>query len=290
MWLVGAGYWGQKIVSGLRRFDIVPKVIDIRNGDTIDKISNKEPVILATPLWNHYEQAKYILNNGNDLYVEKPLAETESEVDDINSHIRNDQVLMIGHIFVTHPQLEIIKKRISDGEIGKILHISSARTNWGIFQTKTDPVLSLATHDISIINELTNDSIDVASVESWQLYNKTQKDRVWFSGSSSDISFDIDVSWCSPIRNRKTIIIGETGQIIWDQDKNTIFIENNIIKNNKAIKDNAPEVSNYNFSYSPLEYELKHFIDCVNDRKTPIPDISQAKEVASVIDQVKNYL
>jgi len=290
MWLVGAGYWGQKIVSGLRRFDIVPKVIDIRNGDTIDKISNKKPVILATPLWNHYEQAKCILNNGNDLYVEKPLAETESEVDAINSHIRNDQVLMVGHIFVTHPQLEIIKKRISDGEIGNIIHISSVRLNWGIFQTKTDPVLSLATHDISIVNSLLDHPLKVDSVNSWKIHNKFQKDRVWFCGYSENTTFDIDVSWCSPIRTRKTVIFGEYGQIIWDQDANSISIEKNIVENNRAKKDKNSELVTYNFSYSPLEYELKHFIRCTQDRITPIPNISQAKQVANVIDQVKSSL
>ena len=290
MWLVGAGYWGSKIISGLERFDIKPRVIDIRNGDSIDSISDKEPVILATPLWNHYEQAKYILNNGNDLYVEKPLAETENEVSELEKIIQKNQVLMVGHIFVTHPQLDVIKQKLLKEEIGKIIHISSIRYNWGIYQTKTDPVLSLATHDISIINSLVDEPIVVKSVNSWKIHNKVQKDRVWFCGSSNEITFDIDVSWCSPIRTRKTVIIGENGQMVWDQDKNSIHIEKNIIENNKAVKDTMPEVIQYEYPYSPLEYELKHYIDCTQDRKAPISNITQAKQVANVIDQVKFFL
>jgi len=287
MWLVGAGYWGKKIISGLDTFGISPKVIDIRNGDTIDKISDKDPVILATPLWDHYKQATQILLNGNDLYVEKPLAENESQILDIESKIQKDQVLMIGHIFVTHPQLNTIKQIISDGTIGKLLHISSMRMNWGIYQTKTDPVLSLATHDISIINSLVEHPLKINSVNSWKIHNQTQKDRVWFCGSSDNITFDVDVSWCSPVRTRKTIIIGETGQIIWDQDENSILIEKNIIENNKAIKDTDPKTINYNFQYSPLEYELKHYIDCIDNRRTPFANITQAKQIANVMDQVR---
>jgi len=290
MWLVGAGYWGKKIISGLDTFSISPKVIDIRNGDTIDNISNKEPVILATPLWDHYEQAKQILLNGNDLYVEKPLAESETQISDIESKIQKDQILMVGHIFVTHPQLGVIKQIISNGTIGKLLHISSMRLNWGIYQTKTDPVLSLATHDISIINSLLSYPLRISSVNSWKIHNQSQKDRVWFCGSSNNVTFDVDISWCSPIRTRKTIIIGETGQIIWDQDKNSIQIEKNIIQNNKAIKDNNPKTLKYNFEYSPLEYELKHYIDCIDKRSTPLANITQAKQIANVMDQVKFHL
>jgi len=54
--LVGAGYWGSKLLESLKQFDVDATVIDIRNGQTIDDIKNNDPVILATPLWQHHKQ------------------------------------------------------------------------------------------------------------------------------------------------------------------------------------------------------------------------------------------
>ena len=64
MWLVGAGYWGSKLLTSLEKFGVEPVVIDIRNGQTIDDITDLSPVMLATPLWNHYEQCKILLGRG----------------------------------------------------------------------------------------------------------------------------------------------------------------------------------------------------------------------------------
>ena len=35
MWLVGAGYWGSKLIDNLKKFDVDAQVIDIRNGQAI---------------------------------------------------------------------------------------------------------------------------------------------------------------------------------------------------------------------------------------------------------------
>ena len=150
--LVGAGYWGSKLLESLKQFDVDATVIDIRNGQTIDDIKNNDPVILATPLWQHYEQTIELLKRGHDIYVEKPMAETADEINDIVSYLKPGQLIMVGHIFIHHPQIKLIENIINNNDIGDLTHIRSERANWGIYQTKTDPVLSLATHDLSIVN------------------------------------------------------------------------------------------------------------------------------------------
>ena len=39
MWLVGAGYWGSKLLASLEKFNVQANVIEIRNGQTIDDIN-----------------------------------------------------------------------------------------------------------------------------------------------------------------------------------------------------------------------------------------------------------
>lgn len=290
MWLVGAGYWGSKLLDNLKKFDVDAKVIDIKNGQTINDIDTLDPVMLATPLWDHYEPTIELLKRGHDVYVEKPMAETLSQVSSIGEHVQPGQLLMVGHLFVHHPQMAEIKSIIARGDIGNVTHISSRRLNWGIYQTKTDPLLSLATHDISIVQELTRAQTLPDSAQAWNYSNNQQPDRVWFSGScNSNITFDIDVSWYWPVRTRQTIILGTQGQITWDQDANTISVTSNQVINRRAIN-GTTHVKTYHYDLSPLEAELCYWINCVKTRTQPSTGLESAKDVARTIDLVKQLL
>lgn len=291
MWLVGAGYWGSKLLENLKKFNINATIIDIRNGQTIDDINTLDPVMLATPLWQHHKQTCALLARGHDVYVEKPMAETLDQILDIEKHVALGQLLMVGHLFVHHPQMSLVKEQIASGAIGDVVHITSRRLNWGIYQTKTDPLLSLATHDISIVEFILQESIVPKQAQSWNYSQNTQPDRVWFSGQSdSGVGFDVDVSWHWPIRTRQTIVMGTCGQIVWDQDANTVTVSKNHIANNRAIADSAPTVIVYDHDMSPLGAELKHWVDCVVNRTTPLTNLESAKSVACVIDTVKALL
>ena len=289
MWLVGAGYWGSKLLAGLDKIGVKGQVIDIRNGQTIDDITDHGPVMLATPLWQHHEQTIALLKRGHDVYVEKPMAETAKQIQAIQQSLSDNQLLMVGHIFVYHPQMLLIKDLIKSGEVGTVQHITSRRLNWGIYQTKTSPILSLATHDISIVSELTGTDCVVSKAQGHVLSGGSQFDRVQFSGQSGKTLFDIDVSWCWPIRTRETVIIGTTGQIVWDQDANKVLLFNNRIENNRAVATD-PVVYEYNYNLSPLEYELQHWVDCVETRLRPMTGAPQALSVAYTIEQVQTLL
>jgi len=290
MWLVGAGYWGTKLLETLKKFNVTAQVIDIRISQTINDINTLDPVMLATPLWQHHEQTCALLKRGHDVYVEKPMAETLQQVLNIGTHLQPGQLLMVGHLFVHHPQLQTIKDIINRGDIGNVLHISSRRLNWGIYQTKTDPLLSLATHDISILLDLVSGDPVVSSVTGWNYSNNQQFDRVQFSGVCEQITFDIDVSWYWPVRTRETIILGTNGQIIWDQDANTITISKNQIQERRAIADTDVKVLEYAYNLSPLECELQHWVNCLHTRTLPSTGLQSAKNVAQVIDNVKALL
>ena len=290
MWLVGAGYWGSKLLNDLKKFNVDAQVIDIRNGQTIDDINTLDPVMLATPLWQHHEQASVLLKRGHDVYVEKPMAETLSQCLDIGECVQPGKLLMVGHIFVHHPQMSEIKSIIANGTIGTLTHISSRRLNWGIYQTKTDPLLSLATHDISIVTELAGEVSTVDQAKAWNYSNNIQNDRVWFAGRCNNVTFDIDVSWHWPVRTRQTVIVGSQGQITWDQDSNTITVSRNHIINSRAVADQEPLYIEYSAEITPLEAELKHWVDCVNTRIQPATGLKSAKSVARVIDATKQLL
>lgn len=287
MWLVGAGYWGQKLLTTLEKFGVAAQVIDIRNGQTIDDINDQSPVMLATPLWNHYEQCRALLSRGHDIYVEKPMAERLEEILDLKLLCRPDQLVMVGHIFQHHPHRDEIKVLINTGFIGDVVHVSSRRMNWGIYQTRTDPVLSLGTHDISIVMDMIG-STDVC-VDHSRVYRITQgeqSDRVQWAGRCGSATFDCDVSWAWPKRTRETVILGTLGQIMWDQDANSYTVSRHRIVNDRAVQDTEPYTVTYQYRLSPLDHEIQHWVQCLHERRQPSTGFDEALAVAQVIQQI----
>jgi|APSaa5957512535_1039671.scaffolds.fasta_scaffold01363_2 predicted dehydrogenase len=291
IWLVGAGYWGSKVALAIERQGITADIIDIENGQTIDEISalDLDPVVIATPLWDHYTTAKTLIEKGHDVYVEKPLAETLEQCIDLrNSMQSDDQILMVGHIFLYHPHCIQLKQIMVDGVLGEIKHIKTERLNWGIYQTKTTPLLSIAPHDISIIQYLTNDIINVIDVTVYNLSNNyaTTYDRLHFTGHCHELLIEVDVSWYSPVRRRVVTVTGTKGCAIWDTDAETLTITNHSKLDNNTLNENIQtEVIPYTGN-TPLENEIEHFIHCVDTRETPKTDVYNAIQVANTIDQI----
>ena len=283
--VVGSGYWGSKIVSTLERNPNVHaiQVIDAVNGQTINDIQNDIKVaIVATPLWNHFNITVNLLERGFDVYVEKPMAETANEVEHI-SHCITNQIVMVGHIFLYHPALEKVKEHLPC--IGEIKHVDSQRLNWGIYQTKTTPLLSLLPHDISILHELFTD-LEVTSVSQRNFTNNVVPDWVSFNLKMGETTATVTGSWYWPERVRKLTIIGSKGSIVWDDVTNQVHVFGGQVSGNRLTPLDE-EIYIPDLTVTPLELELNHFVDCVMSRQQPKTDIKNALEVAKTLDAVR---
>ena len=153
----------------------------------------------------------------------------------------------------------------------------------------TNILISVYHQKEKIINYLGDGIINVNHVESNNYTNNNVPDRVRFKGIVNGIHAECDVSWYSPTRIRRTTILGTKGQIVWDQDQNTVTHYLNRVTDNRAIAV-SPTVYIYDYDKSPLEYELEHFINCVKSRKQPTTNVNSALAVADTVDQVKNLL
>jgi predicted dehydrogenase len=284
--LVGSGYWGSKIISSLEGNPLVGKfqVIDVKNGDTIDHIDTDiKTAIIATPLWDHYSTGSALLARGFDCYIEKPMAETEEQCQSLKT-LLDQQILMVGHIFLYHPAMLWIKNNIH--RIGKIKHVDSQRLNWGIYQTKTTPMHSLLPHDVSIMLELLGNDVSLTNVDHATFTGNQQPDYVNFNMIIGDVSVRVTGSWYWPEKIRKITIIGDQGSIVWDDVANRVDLYQGTVVERRLTELKLEESYTPDMSKSPLQLELEHFIDCVNTRTTPKSDVENAIAVAKVVDAV----
>jgi len=281
--LLGAGYWGEKVAAELRNIKEVDKIeiIDIKNGKDIKDIQY-DNVIIATPALDHYEQSINLLKQRKNLYVEKPLASTEQECLEIKKVIKN-QILMVGHIFLYNDRLKKIKEIIESGKIGKIKYIESNRLNWGRFQKKISTLLSLAPHDVSIINYLLgHHEFKNINYKGVKISQYPQNDLDTFQFKCCDVNIKLNLSWWYPEKIRTMVIIGDDGMISWNEEKKTIKVITGIWQNNWMNYNTKNEI--LEIQSNPLKNELEEFVRCIVNKTKPLSDIDVAISIAKNLD------
>ena len=280
--LVGAGYWGSKLKAELQTIPGVDEIeiIDIKDGKTLKDI-NFDNVVLATPAWDHYSQTLELLAKGKNLYVEKPLALTTQECLDIKSKIKEDQTLMVGHIFLYNDRVHKIKELLP--RIGDVQHVEMNRLNWGRFQTKISTLHSLAPHDVSIIHYwLGTYGFQNIRHIGHKYSGKVQNDRDEFSFTCNHIAVKFNLSWYYPEKVRTTAIVGTKGMIFWDEETKTVKLITNIWDGDRM--NYEPIVEEFRVSSNPLRNELIEFVECVKEKRIPISDVDNAIAVAKNLD------
>ena len=143
--VVGLGYWGPNRLRALIDIDGVEVTwICDRDATRFAKLENRHPtvrsttdfeqlladdeldaVVLATPVFTHHTLASAALRAGKHVFVEKPLAASSGEANDLFAIAAEcDRTLMCGHTFLYSPAVRRIKEILDAGELGDLHFIS----------------------------------------------------------------------------------------------------------------------------------------------------------------------
>ena len=174
--LVGAGYWGEKILDKLIQLDQKVILID-KDVRKYKKFKNKyktkkivylksfkelgnfffESVIIASPAQNHFSHINYFINLKKNIFVEKPICLTKNELKKIIQSLKTyKKSFMIGHIMNFHNSFIKISKLNNRQYFGKILYLYSTRLSFGKLRKYENILSSFAPHDISMMLGIMN--------------------------------------------------------------------------------------------------------------------------------------
>ena len=320
---IGIGYWGPNILRNLvnnasvntlmvadlssERGNYVkslyPEIVfstdmaDIIDNDKIDAI------VIATPVHTHFSIAMQCLKAGKHVLVEKPMAMSVKEIDQIEVlSKKHNLIAMVGHTFLYNSAVQYIKKIIQEGEIGDIRYIYSQRTNLGRIRNDIDALWNLAPHDISIIQYWLDESNPISISRQGMAYVQTEIDDVVFLNLKypNNIMANIHVSWLDPHKIRKMTIVGTNKMIAYDdisENKITIYdkgIDRMAILGENMDFDNS---SSFSFNYrsgdiimpkldwiEPLKAEIDHFAQCILKNVDCISGTKNARSVVKILE------
>ncbi|MDI6751437.1 MAG: Gfo/Idh/MocA family oxidoreductase [bacterium] len=312
--LIGAGYWGENILRNLYELGALHTVCDIKNEiieaskgrfsdlnyvNSVKEVLNNpeiKAVVIATPPITHYKIAKDALISGKDVFVEKPLSLTVSEGEElVDLSEKNNKILMVGHILQYHSAIIKLKEMIDSGELGKVEYIYSNRLNIGRLRTEENILWSFAPHDFSVILMLIgNEPIYIATFGGDYLNNGIYDTTLTTFEFKNGVKGHVFVSWLHPFKEQKLIVVGSKAMAVFnDLAEEKLVIYSHKIQWEKGKLPIAEKAECYpvEIKYKkPLREELKHFIECVIERKRPKTDGKEGLEVLRMLEFAEKSL
>ncbi|MCL4510751.1 MAG: Gfo/Idh/MocA family oxidoreductase [Bacteroidetes bacterium] len=311
--LVGAGYWGSNILRVLHELGALSLVCDtderilqqakarypnLKATSDLDEVlrSDADAVAIATPARTHFEIAKRVIEAGKDVFVEKPLALTLNDAENLKSlSLSRKKILMVGHILRYHPAVEKLKELIVSGKLGKINYVYSNRLNFGKLRVEENILWSFAPHDISVMLYLLDELPESVTAFGAAYLNENRPDVTLTTLEfKSGVKGHVYVSWFHPFKEQKFIVAGEAGMAVFDDtrdiDKLVLYPHRVEWKGEVPFAVKADGVPVEIQKSEPLKAELSHFIECVSTRKTPKTDAEEGLKVLKVLMLSQNSL
>jgi UDP-N-acetylglucosamine 3-dehydrogenase len=174
-------------------------------------------VAVVVPTHLHFEVAAYALERGIHVLLEKPMTSTIDEaLSLLQLAHQHDARLAVGHVERFNPAIIQLKRRLVNGELGKIFHLHARRL--GPFPPRIRDVgvtLDLATHDIDVMRYLADAEIEHVYAETQRRIHSTHEDLVLgIMRFTNDVVGMLDVNWLTPTKVRELSITGEKGMFL----------------------------------------------------------------------------
>ena len=322
--MIGLGHWGPnyaRIISSIDGVELValadreekqlhavgrqyPSVLPYLDYRTMLSHGGVDAVVVATPPTTHRQIVEDCVSAGVDVLVEKPLAASVEDAEDIVAAAEETQrILMVAHTFLFNPAVRRVKHYLEDGYLGRILYFSFIRTGLGPIRKDVNALWDLAPHDLSMIRYWTGEEEPVEVVARGQSYLRRGIDDIVFAilRYPNDILAGIHVSWLDPVKDRRVTIVGDQKMVVFDDvnvlEKLRIYDKGANYQPRggdfsdfvAAVRDGdilIPKIENQ----EPLREQLVHFFECVRTRRRPICDGRDGLAVVRLLDRLQASL
>lgn len=236
--VVGLGYWGPNLIRNFsanpgwtvrygcdlapahlaRLRSMYPAVVFTDDLARLLDDPDLAAIAIATPLNTHYAIAKAALERGKHVLIEKPMAASVAEADELIAiaAARGCQIL-IDHTFVFTGAVRRIREMVLSGELGDLYSFDSTRINLGLIQPDTNVLWDLAIHDLSILGQIADlKTLRTVSAHGSRHYGAHEEIGHLHLSMAGGIDAHVHVSWLSPVKLRQTIIGGTRKMVVFD--------------------------------------------------------------------------
>jgi predicted dehydrogenase len=236
--LAGLGYWGPNLARNFdelpdaelawicdlddeRRARYGPRFPDATSTARFDDLLEDEAldaIVIATPVPTHADLARQVLNAGKHVFVEKPIALTAADAEEVSALAEErGLVLMPGHLLLYHPAVRTLKEIVDSGDLGRLLVVYGNRQNHGKIRRDENVLWSLGAHDLSVILDLVGEEPDEAVARGESFLTPGVEDVVFcYLRFPSGVVAHMHLSWLDPHKMRKLTVVGDQKMAVFD--------------------------------------------------------------------------
>jgi len=315
--VVGYGYWGPNLVRSLRslvdcRLKVVcdldasrlkhakqlyPEVAVTTDYEEMAQREDLQAIVIATPVGSHARLAKTSLQCGKHTLVERPLAHSSAEGEEL-IHLAEARglVLMVGHTFLYAPAVRRIKDIVDAGDLGDIRYICARRLNLGLFQKDINVTWDLAGHDLSIILHLFGESpLSLNCCGAAHVTPGIEDVSSLFLNFRRERSATVLSSWLDPRKVREITIVGSRRMILFDDV--TPLEKIRVFDSRVERPPHYDSFAEFHYAYhygdvyspyfrqeEPLKVECQHFLDCIRTGGVPLTSARDGLEIVRILE------
>jgi predicted dehydrogenase len=317
--VVGLGYWGPNLA---RNFDELPEaelrfICDVSSDararwgaqfpsarataelDEVLEDPEVDAVAIATNVPSHAELALRVLDAGKHCLVEKPMAGSVSDAEQVASAARDsDRVFMVGHLLEYHPGVQKLREIAESGDLGDIYYLYSNRLNLGQLRSDENALWSLGAHDVSVVLRLAGEEPTEVQAFGESFMRPGVEDVVFcYLRFPSGLAAHLHLSWLDPHKERRFTVVGARRMATFDdmelERKVTVYdkgFDQSFSSYGEYIARSgdiwSPRVSNE----EPLRIECLHFLDCVVRDSEPRSGAESGLRVVRVLEALQRSL
>jgi predicted dehydrogenase len=315
--LAGLGHWGPNLARNLAELARLKWLCDAdaerlaafgsrfpaaettaRFADLLED-EDVQAVAIATPVVTHFELARLALSAGKHVFVEKPMALTSVEAEElVELAEERDSVLLPGHLLLYHPGVRKLKELVDSGELGEVLYVYGNRQNLGQIRQDENALGSLGAHDLSVILHLVGEEPSDVWARGESFLKEGVEDVVFcYLRFPSGKLAHMHLSWLDPQKMRRMTVVGTRKMAVFDD----MELDRKVTIYDKAAEQplgtygewrtrtgdiHSPRVEND----EPLRLECQHFLALARGDGDPTQAARDGVAVVRVLEQLQRSL
>jgi UDP-N-acetylglucosamine 3-dehydrogenase len=293
--IVGVGGWGKNHARVLHDFGTLVAIceIDLQRGkeladkygatlySSIDDMLNNErkldACLVCTPTKTHYTIAKKIMEKGINVFVEKPLAFSSKECEEMTDIAEKKKVILTsGYVERFNPAVQEVKRLIDCNKYGDLLMMEFHRENRMPLHVKDVGIIyDTAVHDIDTAMFLFSCRPQVVFALSGKKFHSYEDFATIMLGFRDHKVAIIASNWITPKKVRKFSAVCTDGIIAGD------FITQEIAIDYKE----ATIIPRRQQFQEPLTLELQNLLDAIDGKiRKPVISAIDATNVTRVAE------
>ena len=303
--VIGLGYWGPNLARNLSanprarlaalcdldearlrsQSRLYPAVRSTTSLSEVLEDASIDAVAVATPVRTHFALAKEALLAGKHVLVEKPLATTSVEAEELISIAEErGRVLMVDHVFLYSPAVQKLAELHREQVFGEIQFVDSVRINLGLVQQDVNVIWDLAPHDLSIFDfVLSRTPKSVLAVANTHPGTTMESVAHLHLDYGDGLIASVHVNWLSPVKIRHLLIGGSRKSALYNDldgseplklyDRGVELADGPEERARRLVSYRAGDVVSPKVDrVEPLRNLIEHFAMCAETGATPLSD------------------